>query len=144
MLPAHRQHVRVQVNMSGARTRHRECESDHLVTGEGSHYLPSHFFGDYKHAERHQFRVGKIPHFFLEGYAGAQFLEALAMANDDRIGTQRNFSWSLACCHSDSSSSIVAWVGVRPVSDKLFSIHWKRRLNFRLVLRSADSGSSDR
>ena len=80
MVFAHRQHVRVQVDVASARAGNGEREADHGVPLEGTHYLAADLVGDDKHSQRHQFRVGEIPDFFLQCNAGAEFFDAVTTA----------------------------------------------------------------
>src|SRR5579864_7598429 len=120
MIFSYRQHVRVQVDVAGAGAGYRERESDHVCAIESPHDLAANFFGYDEHPKGHQFSVGKIPHFFLQGDAGPEFLETLTAADHNGIGghafssagraSSRTSARSsaLACCQRDSSSSIRA------------------------------------
>src|ERR1700722_18656669 len=108
MLFAHGEHVRVQINVTAPCARNRERESNHDFTLEGAHHLAADFVGNDKHAQGDQFRVGKVPDFFLKGDAGVEVLDAVAAAKHDGIGGRARFSSAFACCQSDSSSSMEA------------------------------------
>ena len=69
MVFADGQHMRVQVDVAGARAGYGEREADHNVAFESPHHLASNFVGDHEHAQRNQFRVAEIPDFFLQGDA---------------------------------------------------------------------------
>ena len=88
MVLANGQHVRVQVDMPGACTGDREREADHDIAVEGAHHLAANLVGHDKHAQGHQFRVGKVPYFFLESDTGVEVLDAVAAAEYD-IGAHR-------------------------------------------------------
>ena len=84
--------MRVQVDVSGAGTGNREREADHDVAVEGAHHLAANFVGHHEHAQRHQFRVGKVPDFFLQGDAGAEVFDAVAAAEDNGVGASSGSS----------------------------------------------------
>jgi len=99
-------------------------------------------------AERYPHRQNSRLLFAID--AGLEFVHATAFADDDLVrpgctGAQRRpSSESLACCHSDSINSNGASCRDVPQSFNFCSRKPKRRRNFRLVRRSADSGSTER
>jgi len=86
---AHRQHVRVQVDVAGACAGHREREAYHDIAIKGAHDLAADFVGDDKHTQRHQFGVAEIPDFFLQRDAGTKFLDPVTAAQRDGVRGQR-------------------------------------------------------
>src|SRR5581483_4119838 len=147
----YRKHVRMQIDMTGSRTGNGERKANHCVALERSHHLASDLVRHDEHAQRDQVCVAKIPDLFLQDDAGAKLVDILASAQFDLVHRHAlcspappAFSYFLAFCQSDSSSSTEAWSAVRPDSCNRSSIHWNRLLNLRFVLRSADSASTDR
>src|SRR5215470_6913716 len=110
MLLAHRQHVRMQVDMTGACAGDRESEADHVVAIERTHHLSANLVGNDKHAQRYKFRVGEVPHFLLEGYTSPEILDPMTAPQLDGVSAHAVFSpasrsCAFACCQSNSSSS---------------------------------------
>ena len=82
---------------------------------EGGDDLPANFVSHYEHAKRHQIRVAEIPNFLLQRYACPHFFQAVTKADNDRIRREyHSRSCCFACCHNDSSSSMVLCSGPRP------------------------------
>src|SRR5580765_756991 len=101
--------------MSGAYARHGQRKTDHFFPDERSQHLSPDFLGDHEQAQGHQFRVRKVPDLSLQVNGRAQFFNALALADLDRIASHAwDFSSSFACCHKDSSSSVEACSALRP------------------------------
>src|ERR1700692_317592 len=98
----------MQIDMAGTSAWHRESEANHLMAIESAHHLSAHFIGHDEHAQRNQLSIGKVPDFFLQSDAGAQLIEAPAVANQNSRPTHECRSCCLACRQRDSSSSIVA------------------------------------
>src|ERR1043166_1390288 len=143
-------HVRVQVGMTGPAAGNGKRKSYELAAMEGADGLATDLLADDKHAQRHQVDIVKIPDLFLQGDAGLELLHAGTFADGNLIcpgyGGAQNFGSScvLACCQRASISSSVASSRVRPCSRSFSSSQLKRRRNFLLVLRRADSGSTER
>src|SRR5438270_9605510 len=140
----------MQVSVTGAATGNVKGKANKIVAIKCPDGLPANFLADYEHAQRNQVNVAEIPDFFLKRDTGIKLIDAGAFANGNLFGpvlgdTQGcGTSWVLACCHRASISSRVACSSVLPCSRKRSSIQLKRRRNFLLVLRRADSGSTER
>src|SRR5438270_7083955 len=162
---AHRQHVRVQIRMAGARAGNGESKADQLAAIKGADDLPADFPADHEHAQRDQVHVVKIPDLFLQRDAGLELFHAVALANRnlsdswhrgahlagllqgsiaESASKLAHYSRLLACCHKASISSSVASCNVRPCLRNCSSTQPKRRRNFLLVRRNADSESTER
>src|SRR6266571_4815997 len=145
---AYSEHVRMQVSMPGPAAGNGKGKAHQLVALESSNGLATDFLADHEHAQRDQVHVIKIPDLFLQGDTGFEFFHASTFADGNlispRYGSTQSFGSSrdFACCHNASISSRVACSSVRPCSRNLSSSQPKRRRNFRLVLRRADSGST--
>ena len=118
---AHGEHVRMKVDVSRAGAGHGEGEADHRLPFECAHDLASDLVGHHKHAQRYKLGVGKVPHFFLQGHAGAELLDVVTAAQFDGVRGQAvfpsgDFSVSFAFRQSDSSSSVEASPAERPSS----------------------------
>src|SRR5215470_17558284 len=148
---ANRQHVRVQVSMSTTRARDGEDETDHviiLLAIKRAQELAANLLTDYEHAHRYQVGVGKTPDFLLQGNAGFDFFDVLAAPNDKSVIARSHgylllSSSVLACCHRVSISSRFDSSSFLPRRRSSSSRCPNRRRNLRLVLRRADSGSTD-
>src|SRR5262249_3031583 len=110
--------------------------------------LAANLLSHHEHAHRYQVGIGKTPHFLLQGHAGSDFFDVLATSNDKPLFFRRHVylllsSSVLACCHSVSISSRFDSSSFLPRPRSSVSRCPKRRRNLRLVLRNADSGSTD-
>src|SRR5579859_7580664 len=140
----------MQISMPGPGAGDGKGKAHQVVALEGPNGLAADLLADHEHAQRHQVHVIKIPDLFLQGDAGLKFFHAGTFADSNSInpgyGGAQSFgpSCALACCHKASISSSVASSRVRPCSRSFSSSQLKRRRNFLLVLRRADSGSTER
>src|ERR1051326_3197577 len=140
----------MQVRMAGARAGNGKGEADQLIAVESPDDLATNLAAHDEHPERDKVDIVKIPNFFLQRDAGLQLLHAVALADGNLINAGHcgaHFAGSsmvLACCHNVSISSSVACSSVRPCRRNCSSIQPKRRRNFRLVCRKADSESMER
>ena len=69
--------------MPGTIPRDRKRKANQAIAFEAADHLPANFLCDHKHADRNEVGVGELPNLFLQINAGLQFVEALALANDD-------------------------------------------------------------
>src|SRR6267378_815764 len=122
MLFADGKHVRVKINMARPCARHGKSESHHLCAVESAHHLTADFLSHHEHAQRDKLSIGEVPNVFLQSYASPQLVESLTAADHDGIRAHDCFSCRLACCQSDSSSSIETLSGVVPFSSRRCSI----------------------
>src|SRR5262249_46135876 len=151
-LIAHGQHVRVQIRAPAPLAGNGKGKAHQFVILAGiesADNLAADFVADHKHAQWNHVHVIKVPHFLLQGYAGPELIEVAALADGNPFhagGGHGQFLSSrvLACCHKLSISSRFASSRVLPFARNCSSSHPKRRRNLRLVLRSADSGSTAR
>src|SRR6185369_15846247 len=139
-----------QISMTGAAPGDGEGEADQGTAIESANNLAPDLLAHHEHAQRNQVNIVKIPDLFLQRDAGIQLIHAVTLANGDlfRAGDSCTHFWVpssvFACCHKASISSSVACSRVRPCRRNSSSSQPKRRRNFLLVLRNADSGSTDR
>src|SRR6267154_1414418 len=147
---AYSQHVRVQVGMTGTAAGNGKGKAHQVVPVKSSNSLAADFLADHEHAQRNKIQVAEIPDLFLERHAGIEFIDADAFTNSDLFSSRHGGAQDLgtssvfACCHNVSISSRVACSSVRPCCRNCSSSQPKRRRNFLLVLRRADSGSTER
>ena len=147
---ANGEHVRMKIWMSGAAAGNGEGKTDQLAAIECADNLPANLLADNEHPQRNQVNIVKIPDFFLQRDAVLEFLHAFTLANGyradfgDRDAHFAVPSMVLACCHKASISSRLACSSVRPFLCNCSSSQPKRRRNFLLVRRKADSGSTER
>src|SRR5437868_1856129 len=134
----------MKVAMPVARARNRQRETDQVIALKSPNRLSADLLRNRENAQRNQISFAEIPYLLLQCHTGPHFIERRAFANDYRISSHaRPYPCCLACCHSNSSSSMLACSGFFPVRLSRSSIHPNRCRNLRLVLRSADSGSRD-
>src|SRR3977135_3863443 len=114
MLFADGKHVRVKIDMARPCARHRESESHHFTAVDSAHHLPADFLSHDEHSQGNEFGIGEVPNIFLQGDTSPQFVESLTAADHDGIRAHDCFSCRLACCQSDSSSSIETLSGEVP------------------------------
>src|ERR1051326_4355237 len=142
--------MRVQIGMAGARAGNGEGEAEQLGALKGADDLPTDLPADDEHAQRNQIDISKIPDLFLERNASLKLFQAVALADGDPVNCgdggvhAGRSSRLLAFCHKVSISSSVASSSVRPCWRNCSSIQPKRRRNFLLVRRNADSESTER
>src|ERR1700704_854858 len=140
----------MQIGMSGAAAGNGKGKANQFTAVERTNDLAADLLADHKHAQRHQIHIVKIPDFFLQRDAGIEFFHAVTFSDCDLIRSQKvgahdlGPSSVLACCHKASISSRLASSSVRPWCRNCSSSQPKRRLNFLLVLRNADSPSTER
>src|SRR6476646_6233560 len=138
----------MEVGMSIAGSGNGERETHQLVAGEGSNHLTSDLLAYNEQAKRNNVHIIKVPYLFLQIHAGFEFVQANAFADNNLIrrgctGAQRPSSDNLARCQSSSITSRGASSRDVPRSCSFCSSQPNRLRNFRLVRRSADSGSTD-
>src|SRR5882724_9449295 len=147
---AYSQHVRVQVSMTGTAAGNGKGKAHQVVATKSSDSLAADFLADHEHAQWNKVQVAEIPDLFLERNAGIEFIDTDAFTNSDLFSSRHGGAQVLgtssvfARCHNVSISSRVACSSVRPCSRNCSSSQPKRRRNFLLVLRRADSGSTER
>ena len=56
-----------------------------IVAVEGTDHVAADLLGNHEHSHRHQFGVGEVPDFFLQGNARAQVLEPWQRRISDRV-----------------------------------------------------------
>src|SRR5262249_52545870 len=111
------QHVRVQVGVPGTHARHGQRKSDHVGAVECPQHLAANFLCHHEQTQRHKLCICEVPDLFLQLDRSTQFFNALALSDFDGVCLHAwDFSSFFACCHKDSSSSMVACSALRPDS----------------------------
>src|ERR1700759_295024 len=139
----------MQICVAGAAAGNGKGEANELRAIECADDLTADFLAHHEHAQRNEINVVKIPDFLLQRHAGIELVNAVAFSYGDGLGLGNcgHFfaaSRVFACCHRTSISLAVDSSNVFPCARNFSSTRPKRRRNFLLVLRKADSGSTER
>src|SRR5437879_9553781 len=93
----------MQIGMPPASPRNGQSEPHHLVSVESTNDLSSNLLGNDEQTQWDKLGIAEVPNFFLQCYASPHFVQAVTLADSNRLGAHRpDFSCCFDCCHKDS------------------------------------------
>src|SRR5205807_5350153 len=110
--------------MPATSARNGQSEAHYLASVECANDLSADLLRHHEQPQGDKFRVAEVPNFLLQSHTRPHFIQAVALADSNRLSAHRpDFSCCFDCCHRDSSSSMEACCGPRPEAHNCSSIH---------------------